>query len=107
MLSTRFAVVDNYPFRRLAALLEGTAPAANVPPVDMSIGEPRHSPPAFLHEIVSRHGDEWNRYPALGGTTEFLRACAAWLTRRYRLPSGMIDATTQIPPVAGTPHGLS
>jgi N-succinyldiaminopimelate aminotransferase len=106
MLSNRFAVVDNYPFRRLAALLEGTAPAANVPPVDMSIGEPRHSPPAFLHEIVSCNGGEWNRYPALVGTPEFLRACAAWLTRRYRLPSGMIDATTQIAPVAGTREGL-
>jgi len=56
MLSSRFAVVDNYPFRRLAALLEGTAPAANVPPVDMSIGEPRHSPPTFLHDIVARNG---------------------------------------------------
>jgi N-succinyldiaminopimelate aminotransferase len=106
MLSNRFAVVDNYPFRRLAALLEGTAPAANVPPVDMSIGEPRHSPPAFLHEIVSRNGAEWNRYPALVGTPEFLGACAAWLTRRYRLPSGMIDAVTQIAPVAGTREGL-
>jgi hypothetical protein len=27
MLSNRFAVVDNYPFRRLATLLEGVAPA--------------------------------------------------------------------------------
>ncbi len=106
MLSSRFAVVDNYPFRRLAALLEGIAPASNVPPVDMSIGEPRHAPPAFLHEIVSRNGDEWNRYPALVGTPEFLRACAVWLTRRYKLPSGMIDATTQIAPVAGTREGL-
>jgi aspartate/methionine/tyrosine aminotransferase len=106
MLSSRFAVVDNYPFRRLAALLEGTAPAANVRPVDMSIGEPRHSPPAFLHEIVARNGAEWNRYPALGGTPEFLAACAAWLTRRYKLPSGMVDPATQIAPVAGTREGL-
>jgi N-succinyldiaminopimelate aminotransferase len=106
MLSSRFAVVDHYPFRQLAELLDGTAPAANVPPVDMSVGEPRHQPPAFLHEIVSRNGTDWNRYPALVGTPEFLAACAAWLIRRYKLPPGMIDASTQIAPVAGTREGL-
>ena len=106
MLSSRFAVVDHYPFRQLAELLDGTAPAANLPPVDMSVGEPRHQPPEFLHEIVARNGTEWNRYPALVGTPEFLAACAAWLTRRYRLPAGMIDARTQIAPVAGTREGL-
>lgn len=106
MLSSRFEVVNHYPFRQLAELLAGTAPAANVPPVDMSIGEPRHQPPAFLHDIVARNGNEWNRYPTLVGTPEFLAACAAWLTRRYKLPAGMIDAKTQIAPVAGTREGL-
>jgi N-succinyldiaminopimelate aminotransferase len=106
MLSSRFDSVNHYPFRRLAALIEGIAPGSNAPPADFSVGEPRHQPPAFLHEIVSRNGQDWNRYPGFAGTPEFRAACAAWLTRRYRLPAGMIDPETQIAPVAGTREGL-
>src|SRR5882724_11444165 len=106
MLSSRFDRVNDYPSRRVAALIEGIAPATNLPPVDLSIGEPRRQPPAFLHEIVSGNGDDWNKYPGFVGTPAFRAACAAWLTRRYKLPAGMIDAATQIAPVAGTREGL-
>jgi succinyldiaminopimelate transaminase len=106
MLNSRFESVSHYPFRRLAALLEGISPSANTPPIDLSVGEPRHQPPAFLHEIVCRNGEDWNRYPGLVGTAEFRKACADWLTRRYHLPKGMIDPETQISPVAGTREGL-
>src|SRR6185369_4093149 len=50
--------------------------------------------------------NDWNRYPPLNGTPELRAACAGWLTRRYRLPAGMIDPETQIMPVAGTREGL-
>lgn len=106
MLNRGFEVVNHYPFRRLAELIGGVAPASNTPPVDMSIGEPRHQPPAFLHETVSRGAQDWNRYPAVIGTPEFRAACAAWLTRRYKLAHGMIDSETQVSPVAGTREGL-
>jgi N-succinyldiaminopimelate aminotransferase len=106
MLNRRFAELNHYPFRRLAELIAGPAPATNEPPVDMSVGEPRHRPPAFLHEIVARNGEDWNRYPPLAGTPELRAACAAWLQRRYKLPAGMIDPETQIVSVAGTREGL-
>ncbi|MBV9523947.1 MAG: aminotransferase class I/II-fold pyridoxal phosphate-dependent enzyme [Alphaproteobacteria bacterium] len=106
MLNSRFAALNHYPFRRLADLIAGPGPATNEPPVDFSVGEPRHKPPAFLHEIVTRSGEDWNRYPPLNGTPELRAACAAWLTRRYKLPAGMIDPETQIAPVAGTREGL-
>ena len=106
MLNSRFESINHYPFRRLAALIDGIAPSSNALPVDLSVGEPRHQPPAFLHEIVSRHSEDWNRYPGLIGTPEFRGTCADWLTRRYKLPRGTIDPDTQISPVAGTREGL-
>ena len=106
MLSSRLAALNQYPFRQLAALLEDVGPAANAPPIDMSIGEPRHRPPAFVHDIVARQDGDWNRYPPINGTPEFRAACAAWLSRRYRLPAGMLDADRQIEPVARSREGL-
>ena len=72
----------------------------------MSVGEPQHQPPDFVRAIIDREAGSWNRYPPLNGTPEFRAACAAWLTRRYKLRPGSLDADTQIAPVAGTREGL-
>lgn len=99
----RLDLLDDYPFRRLDRLLEGPPGAA---PVVMSIGEPRHPPPALLAETLARHADGWGRYPPTGGTPELREACAAWLGGRYRLPAGMVDPDRHVLPVAGTREGL-
>jgi aspartate/methionine/tyrosine aminotransferase len=105
MLNTRLDSLRDYPFVRLAALIEGVTPRANVEPILLSVGEPQHRPPEFIRDIIARHED-WNRYPPINGTPEFRRACADWLTRRYKLPAGMIDPETMIAPCAGTREGL-
>lgn len=106
MLNERLLQLNDYPFQRLADLLAGQGPRANVPPIDLSVGEPKHAPPPFVAEIIHAHAHSWNRYPPLKGTPEFLRAAAGWLGRRYRLGAGAIDPETQIAPVAGTREGL-
>jgi N-succinyldiaminopimelate aminotransferase len=107
MLNTRLDLLNDYPFQRLNDLLAGVAPRANQPPVVMSVGEPQHQPPAFVRELVDQGGaNTWNRYPPLNGTPEFRAACADWLTRRYKLKPGSLDADAQITPVAGTREGL-
>jgi len=105
MLNTRLDSLRDYPFQRLAALIEGVTPRANVEPILLSVGEPQHRPPEFIRDIIARHED-WNRYPPINGTPEFRTACADWLTRRYRLPVGMIEPETMISPCAGTREGL-
>jgi aspartate/methionine/tyrosine aminotransferase len=105
MLNARLETLRDYPFQRLAALIADLTPRANVEPIALSVGEPQHKPPAFIRDIIARHED-WNRYPPIPGTPEFRRACADWLTRRYRLPAGMIEADTMIAPCAGTREGL-
>jgi N-succinyldiaminopimelate aminotransferase len=106
MHNARLDLLNDYPFQRLNDLLAGSAPRANLPPIIMSVGEPQHQPPGFVREIIDHASTTWNRYPPLNGTPEFRAACAAWLTRRYRLKPGSLDADAQIAPVAGTREGL-
>ncbi len=105
MFNTRLDSLRDYPFQRLADLIAGMTPRANVAPIILSVGEPQHRPPEFIREIIARHED-WNRYPPINGTPEFRKACADWLTRRYGLPAGMIEPESMIAPCAGTREGL-
>jgi aspartate/methionine/tyrosine aminotransferase len=60
----------------------------------------------MVAEILARHADGWGRYPPVAGTPEFRAAAAGWLTRRYSLPAGAVDADRAILPVQGTREGL-
>jgi aspartate/methionine/tyrosine aminotransferase len=106
MLNARLETLRDSPFKRLADVIAPASPRTNARPIDLSVGEPQHQPPAFIRKIIDGGCDTWNRYPPLNGTPEFRAACAAWLARRYRLPSGMIEAETMICPCAGTREGL-
>jgi len=106
MLNPRLDDLPGYPFARLRDLLGGVAPAANIAPIVMSIGEPQHAPPAFVAEVLAKSAEGWGKYPLLRGTPEFRRAVADWLTRRFALPQGFIAADDNILPVAGTREAI-
>jgi aspartate/methionine/tyrosine aminotransferase len=106
MLNNRLELLSDYAFTKLNNLLAPISPRANLPPVIMSVGDPQHAPPAFVHEIIAGNPDAWNRYPPVNGTPEFRAAAAGWLGRRYRLPKGFVDPERQIAPCAGTREGL-
>ena len=94
-----------YPFEKLAALKAGLTPPA-LPPVNLSIGEPRHTPPAFVTEVLIHHLHDLARYPATRGGEALRQAVAGWLERRCRLPAGTLDPDAQILPVNGTREAL-
>ena len=107
---------DFYPFSRLNRLLEGIAPgpspAPDGQPVLLSLGEPRHDPPAFVAEALAEHAAGWSRYPLPRGTPGYRQAAADWLVRRYGLPAGAVapggplDPETAILPLPGSREGL-
>src|SRR4051812_833804 len=105
MLNNRLELLSDYAFTKLNNLLEPVSPRANLPPVILSIGDPQHAPPAFVHEIISRNPDACPRYPPVNGTPESRPAAPGGLNRRYRLPKGMVDSERQIAPCAGTREG--
>lgn len=106
MLNAQLGLLSDHPFARLAELIRDVTPQANIPPLAMSIGDPQDQPPAFAAEIVARHADKWNSYPAINGTPELRSAIKGWLDRRYGLPGDLVNVETQLAPVAGTREGL-
>ena len=105
MRNDRLDGLQEFPFRRLAKLLEGVQ-APSGPTYDLTIGEPQHQPPPLLAETVAANGKTWNKYPPIAGTPELRRANAAWLTRRYGLPAGAVDPERHVLALAGTKEGL-
>lgn len=104
MLNPRLDQLADYPFTRLAALLNGLEPGGE--PLVMSIGEPQHPAPALLAEALNKNAHLWGKYPPVQGTPDFRQAAAAWLAHRYGLPAGAVDADKMILPVAGTREAL-
>ena len=106
MINDRLAALTDYPFGRLADLLEGIEPPPSVDPLIMSIGEPQHPYPALVTETLAANAHLWGKYPPTPGPPEFRAAVAAWLARRYDLPDGMIDGNRHVLSCAGTREAL-
>jgi N-succinyldiaminopimelate aminotransferase len=106
MLNPRLETLSDYPFRRLATLLAPIAPPSGRIPVDLALGQPMHPIPPLMIETLRANEHLWGRYPPVNGTPAFREATAAWLTRRYHLPAGILDPDRHLLPVAGTKEAL-
>lgn len=106
MWNRRFAALDEFPFRRLAAMLAEVEPPVDQALIDLSIGEPQHAPPALLADTLEAHRHLWNKYPSPAGTPAYRRAVVDWLTRRFSLPEGWLEPDRHVLPVAGTKEAL-
>ena len=105
-MNPRLERLHAYPFERLARLTAGVTAPAGLAHIAMSIGEPQHTPPAFVLETLRRHADRLGSYPATAGLPELRAACARWLERRYALPPQSVDSATMVLPVNGTREAL-
>jgi N-succinyldiaminopimelate aminotransferase len=105
-MNPNLARLHAYPFERLRALLAGaTAPAA-LSSISLSIGEPRHEPPAFVLETLAANLHQLDSYPATRGLPALRAAMAAALQRRF-LPAGVaLDPERMVLPVNGTREAL-
>ncbi|MBI1206657.1 MAG: aminotransferase class I/II-fold pyridoxal phosphate-dependent enzyme [Azospirillum sp.] len=105
-INRRLDRLSDYPFTRLAALLEGVTPPSGAAQLAMSVGEPQHVPPPLIAEVLQDNAGLWGKYPPVAGTPEFRAAAGGWLGRRYRLPEGLIEPQRMVLPVAGTREAL-
>jgi succinyldiaminopimelate transaminase len=106
MHKTRLDSLLDYPFDRLRALLADVAPPADRTPLNLSLGEPQHAPPALLGEALAGSLAAYGKYPPIAGTSAFKQAASGWLARRYGLPPGFLDSEASILPVSGTREAL-
>jgi N-succinyldiaminopimelate aminotransferase len=95
-----------YPFEKLAKLTQGIHPPGSLPPIVLSIGEPKHPTPRFIVEALIAHLHGLTNYPATKGIPELRRSIAGWLSRRFGLPEGAIDPERHVLPCSGTREAL-
>jgi N-succinyldiaminopimelate aminotransferase len=99
----RLDLLAAYPFERLARLKAGVTPPAKLPHIAMSIGEPKHAPPAFVLDALRENLGKLDSYPVTVGLPETRAACAAWLQRRFGV---RVNPETMVLPVNGTREAL-
>lgn len=95
-----------YPFERLRGLLKGLQPPAELSPISLAIGEPRHATPAVLTEALAAHLHGLSSYPATRGEAGLREAVCDWLAQRFRVERGWLDPERHVLPVAGTREAL-
>ena len=105
-MNRHLALLQPYPFERLAELKRGIVPPAHLSHIAMSIGEPKHPAPAFVLQALTAALGGLGTYPASAGLPEFREAGARWLVRRCGLRAGAVDPETMVLPVNGTREAL-
>jgi N-succinyldiaminopimelate aminotransferase len=105
-LNPRLERLHAYPFERLARLKAGVTAPAGLAHIAMSIGEPQHSPPAFVLDSLRDNLHRLGSYPATLGLPEFRAAAARWLERRFGLQAGGVNPDTMVLPVNGSREAL-
>lgn len=103
-MNPRLARLQPYPFEKLRALLAGVSSNAQLKPIDLSIGEPKHRTPEVLRDALVEGLDGLASYPKTAGTPALREAIARWLTWRYGLSA--IDPLSQVLPVNGSREAL-
>jgi N-succinyldiaminopimelate aminotransferase len=105
-MNPAIALLQPYPFEKLAALKAGVVPPADRDPIALYIGEPRHPTPSLITEALIAHLHGLSVYPSTRGLPALRQAIADWLTRRFQLPAGTLDPERQVLPVNGTREAL-
>lgn len=92
-----------YPFEKLNALFSHIT-TAEVSPIALSIGEPKHPAPQFVIDSLSQNFQHLSSYPSSKGQPALRQAIASWLIQRFKLQQ--VNADTQVLPVSGTREAL-
>jgi N-succinyldiaminopimelate aminotransferase len=103
-MNPNLARLQPYPFQKLGALLKDLVPRADLRPINLSIGEPKHPTPEFIKRALTDKLDALASYPPTAGSDALRNAIARWLERRYQLPS--LDPARQVLPVNGSREAL-
>ena len=75
-MNQRLDQLTAYPFERLARLKAGITPPAALPHIAMSIGEPKHAPPALVIEALRHNLAASTRNPWCCQSTARAKRCS-------------------------------
>ncbi|MBF0588041.1 MAG: succinyldiaminopimelate transaminase [Magnetococcales bacterium] len=105
-MNPRLEQLKPYPFERLSRLLGEVTPPADIRPINISIGEPKHAVAPFLRQAMIDAMDGIANYPTTRGEPALREAIAGWLVRRYALTPTSMDPDRNLLPVNGTREAL-
>lgn len=101
-----FKDLQSYPFEKLKELKAGITPNPDLEPIMLSVGEPKHPAPDFVKETLCEAIDGLANYPSTKGLLELRETIANWVIKRFNLPNSLLDAESNVLPVAGTREAL-
>ena len=103
----RFDRLPPSPFyNMIPAITEPEDAPAGLAPIDLTLGDPRHSIPDFVGDILMREVAGFGRYQPTGGPPSLRAAIAEYLTRRYELPDGFVDPERHVLATSGSREAL-
>lgn len=100
------ALLQPYPFEKLAAIKQGVTPPVGMKHIALSVGEPKHPLPSIISSTLIEHMDRLGNYPTTKGIETLRSRIAAWLQQRFNIGLGRLNVNTQILPVSGTREAL-
>lgn len=92
-----------YPFEKLTQLKAGITPPAEKSSIMLSIGEPAHTTPPFIKDVLVENLGSLSNYPTTKGIPTLRKAITDWLGKRFECD---VDFETQVLPVNGTREAL-
>ena len=102
-MNPRLEQLHPYPFQKLRELFAGVAPNPEFPPINLSIGEPKHPTPQFIKDALIAGLGGLANYPITQGSDALRASIADWARRRYGVA---LDPATQVLPVNGSREAL-
>ena len=66
-MNPKLELLQPYPFARLRKLMDGLEPPADLQPISLHIGEPKHPTPSVLTDALIQHLDGLAAYPVTAG----------------------------------------
>ena len=104
LMNPQLQLLHPYPFAKMATLLQGITPNPDYAPIKLGIGEPQHTPPQFVLDVIKDNLAKIQNYPTTNGLPELRQAIADWVQRRFQVKQ--LNADTQVLPVMGTREAL-
>ncbi|RBP40854.1 succinyldiaminopimelate aminotransferase [Eoetvoesiella caeni] len=105
LMNPRLGALHPYPFEKLRQLLaQAGTPPPQLPPINLSIGEPKHATPAVVTQAMQNAMGGLSIYPPTRGDAPLRNAVADWIARRYGIARP--DPETQVLPALGSREAL-
>ncbi|HEC26884.1 MAG TPA: succinyldiaminopimelate transaminase [Gammaproteobacteria bacterium] len=105
-MNSRLDDLKEYPFQRLNRLLTDIEAPSKNERIMLSLGEPKHAPPPFIHDLLAKGGHLLSGYPGTRGEEKLRESICSWLSRRFHITEGKLDPAQHVLPVSGSREAI-